>query len=76
MAKTTQHVVKTASGGWALKKGGSSKATKIYQTQKEAISHGIEIAKSQKSEFYVHGEDGKILNKSSFSSDSSTTKDK
>lgn len=74
--KTTQHVVKSPKGGWAVKKGGSSKATKVYKTQKEAIDHGREIAKNQKAEFYVHGKDGRIRQKDSYGSDPSPPKDK
>lgn len=76
MTKKSQHVVKSSDGGWAIKKGGSSKATKIYGTQKEAIVHGREIAKSQKAEFYIHGKDGKILEKNSYGNDPLPPKDK
>lgn len=74
--KTTQHVVKNSSGGWAVKKGGSSKATKVYKTQKEAIDHGREIAKNQKAEFYIHGQDGRIRQKDSYGKDPEPPKDK
>lgn len=76
MAKKTQHVVKSSSGGWAVKKGGSSRATKVYDTQKEAISHGRAIAKAQKAEFYIHGRDGKIREKDSYGKDPLPPKDK
>lgn len=76
MTKKSQHVVKSSDGGWAIKKGGSSKATKIYETQKEAIVHGREIAKSQRAEFYIHGKDGKILEKNSYGNDPLPPKDK
>lgn len=74
--KTTQHVVKNSSGGWAVKKGGSSKATKVHKTQKEAIVHGREIAKNQKAELYIHGQDGKIRQKDSYGNDPNPPKDK
>ena len=76
MAKTTQHIVKNSSGGWAVKKGGSSRATKVYSTQKEAIDHGRIIAKSQKAEFYIHGRDGKIREKDSYGNAPYPPKDK
>lgn len=72
----TQHVVKNSSGGWAVKKGGSSKATKVYSTQKEAVDSGRQIAKNQKAEFYVHGKDGKIREKDSYGNDPNPPKDK
>ena len=74
--KNTQHVVKSSSGGWAVKKGGASKATKVYQTQGEAIEYGRKIAKSQHAEFYIHGRNGKIREKDSYGNDPHPPKDK
>lgn len=76
MTKKTQHVVKNPTGGWSVKKGGSAKATKVHKTQREAITHGREIAKNQKAEFYVHGRDGKIREKDSYGNDPMPPKDK
>lgn len=73
---TSQHVVKNSGGGWAVKKGGSTKATKIFSTQKEAITNGREIAKNQQAEFYVHGRDGRIRKKDSYGNDPMPPKDK
>lgn len=67
--KKTQHVVKNSSGGWAVKKGGSSRATKVYQTQSEAIVYGREIAKSQNAVLYIHDRDGKIREKDNYARD-------
>ena len=75
MAKKSQHVVKSA-GGWAVKKGGSSRATKVHKTQQEAIDHAKEIAKNQKAEFYIHGRDGKIRDKDSYGNDPLPPRDK
>ena len=76
MTKKTQHVVKNPDGGWAVKKGGSTKATKVYQTQDEAIRRGREIAQNQKAEFYVHGRDGRIQQKDSYGKDPFPPKDR
>ena len=76
MAKKTQHIVKNPSGGWAVKKGGSSRATKVFDTQGEAIDHGRKIAKKQGAEFYVHGKDGRIREKDSYGNDPYPPKDK
>lgn len=76
MTKKTQHVVKSPDGGWAVKKGGATRATKVFDTQREAIKHGQEIAKSQKAEFYVHREDGRIRDKRSYGNDPFPPKDK
>jgi len=69
MAKNTQHIVKSPDGGWAVRKGGSSKATKIHVTQKGAIDHGRAIAKGQGAELYIHSKDGRIREKDSYARD-------
>lgn len=66
MAKKAQHVEKSLSGGWAVRKGGSAKATKVHNTQEEAIRHAREIAMSQKTELYIHGRDGRVREKNSY----------
>ena len=72
---SSQHVVKSADG-WAVKKGGSTRATKVFSTQQEAVTHGRNIAKNQKAEFYIHGKDGKIREKDSYGKDPNPPKDK
>lgn len=55
--------------GWAVHGEGSSRDTKIYDTQKEAIERAKEIAIRQKSEVIVQGRDGKIRSKDSYGND-------
>lgn len=62
--KRNQHVVPTKDG-WAVKRAGSPKATKVFGTQQEAIEKGREIAKNQQSELLIHGRDGRIRKKQS-----------
>lgn len=76
MTKKSQHIVKSSTGGWAVKKGGAEKSTKNFDTQQEAINWGREVAKNQKAEFYIHGKDGKIRDKDSYGNDSCPPKDK
>ena len=66
--KRSQHVVPTK-GGWAVKRAGSPKATKVFATQQEAIERGREIAKNQQSELLIHGRDGRIREKNSYGRD-------
>lgn len=63
-----QHVVPHPDG-WAVKGEGNSKATKITDTQQEAINHAREIAKNQESELLIHGKDGKIRERDSYGND-------
>jgi len=73
---TSQHVVKSTTGGWAVKKGGSTRATKVHKTQGAAISQARTIAKKQKAELYIHGRDGRIREKDSYGNDPHPPKDK
>lgn len=63
-----QHVVPHPDG-WAVKGEGNSKATKITDTQQEAINHARAIAKNQESELLIHGKDGKIRERDSYGND-------
>lgn len=69
MPRNTQHVVPHPEGGWSVKKGGASHATRRFDTQREAISFGRKISKSQGSELYIHGRDGMIRKKASYGND-------
>ncbi len=64
-----QHVV-PRNGKWAVRKSGSSKATKIFETQKQAISEGRRLAKSQHTELYIHGRNGRVRGRDSYGPDS------
>ncbi len=69
-----QHVVLN-NGQWQVKRENSSKATKNFDTQKDAISYARDIAINQHSEVVIHGRDGKIRDKDSYGNDPCPTKD-
>ena len=68
MASKGQHVV-PRNGKWAIRRSGSDKATKIFDTQKEAIVQGRRIARNQGTELYIHGRDGRIRDRDSYGQD-------
>jgi len=69
-----QHVTKHEDGGWQVIGAGNSKATKVTNTQGEAIGLAREIAKNQKSELIIHGKNGQIRQKDSQGNDPSNIK--
>jgi Uncharacterized protein conserved in bacteria (DUF2188) len=75
MAKTSQHVVPHPDGGWSVKKGGSTHATRRFDTQKEAISYGRKVSKNQGTDLYIHGHDGMVRSKDSFGHDPHPSKE-
>lgn len=69
MAKKSHHVVPDPDGGWNVKKGGAARASKHFDTKKEAVSWGRGVSTKQQSEFVVHKRDGTIAEKDSHGSD-------
>jgi hypothetical protein len=63
-----QHVVKHTDG-WAVKGANNEKATKVVDTQSEAISIAKEIAQNQNSELLIHGRNGQIRERNSYGND-------
>jgi uncharacterized protein YdaT len=76
MSKKSQHVVPNQKGGWSVRKSGSSRATRVFDTQKEAIEYAKDLAKKEQSEIYIHRRDGTISDKNSYDSDPFPPKDK
>lgn len=44
----TRHVVPNPDGGWDSKKGKAKRATKHFETKKEAVDFSRELSKKQK----------------------------
>lgn len=63
-----QHVV-PHNGDWAIKGAGNGKATKVVETQKEAIKIAREISINQESELFVHGKKGQIRERNTYGQD-------
>ena len=64
-----QHVVPN-NGAWSVRRSGASRASGTFPTQQEAVERGRELAKTQNTELYVHGRDGRIRERSSYGKDS------
>ena len=67
MAKN-QWVVKR-DNDWAVKGEGNSRDTSHHSTQSSAIKAATEIAKNQRSEVIIQGENGKIRERNSYGND-------
>lgn len=63
-----QHVVPHADG-WAVKGEGNTRATKVYDTQRDAIDRARGISQKQHSELFIHGRDGQIRERDSHGHD-------
>lgn len=64
-----QHVLPSSNGGWNVKADGAKRATKHFDTQKEANEFAKIIASNQQAEVSIHGRNGKIREKNSYGHD-------
>lgn len=68
MSGKNQHVVPHGND-WAVKGEGNSKPTAIVDTQREAIEIAREISQNQKSELFIHNQQGQIRERDSHGHD-------
>lgn len=68
MPRNTQHVV-PRNGKWAVRKSGSTRVSRYFKTQSEAIDAARDIAKREHTELYIHGSDGRIRERNSYGND-------
>lgn len=54
---------------WQVKGEGNKKATKLFDTQAEAIEYAKKNAKNQKSELVIHKSTGEIREKNTYGKD-------
>ncbi len=76
MSRKSHHLVPDAQSGWNVVKGGASKASVHCDTKAEAEKAGRQISINQKTEFVIHGKDGKIQRSDSHGNDPCPPKDK
>ncbi|MEX2181890.1 MAG: DUF2188 domain-containing protein [Gemmatimonadaceae bacterium] len=63
-----QHVL-PRSDGWAVKKAGADKDTKVFDRQDQAIRFATKVAKNNESELFIHSRDGRIRERNTYGSD-------
>lgn len=68
MSKAKQHVVPNQSGGWAVRKSGASRVSRVFGTQSDAVTYARDRARKAGSELYVHGRDGTVKERESYGS--------
>lgn len=64
-----KHVVPRPNGEWAVRNSGAARATKVFDTQAEAIKFGRDAARREGAELYIHREDGTIRTRDSYGRD-------
>lgn len=66
MAKSSFHVVGNPNGGWAVKRGNATRASKNFETKADAIVWGKKISKTDSAEIVIHDRDGTISSRYTF----------
>jgi hypothetical protein len=69
MSKKSIHVVPDPKGGWSVKEGGASRASRRFDTQQDATRYARNKSKDQDAEFVIHRPDGTIRSKESYGND-------
>ncbi len=64
MPKGSLHVVQR-DGKWAVRRSGSNRASRRYDTQEEAIKEGKKIASRDRTGLFIHRKDGRIRGRDS-----------
>lgn len=75
MTKKDIHVV-PHQDGWAVKKEGGDRASRVVDTQKEALDIAREQARREKVEVVTHRKDGRIRDSDSYGDDPAPPIDK
>ena len=63
--RKSHHVIPSPRGGWSVLKGGSRRASRRFDTKKQAVDYGRRLSRRQGTAFYIHRRDGTIQRKSS-----------
>ncbi|MCU0886309.1 MAG: DUF2188 domain-containing protein [Beijerinckiaceae bacterium] len=69
-----QHVVPNGSK-WSVRRTGATRASGTFATRQEAISKAKDLARAQRTELYIHGADGRIRERDSYSGEAMQRKD-
>ena len=59
------HVLRSLDGGWSVWREGAKRASKRFDSKKEAVLWGRSISQKQGTDFVIHRQDGKVQEKSS-----------
>lgn len=73
--RKTRHVVPNDDGGWSSRKGGADRASKNFDTKKEAEDWSREKSREERSELVIHNKDGRISRSDSHGNDPNPPKD-
>ena len=74
MTGKAQHVIPNGNK-WSVRRTGAERASKVFETQGEAVAQAKRLARNQAVNIYVHGRDGRIAKRIPFNPDLFSYKD-
>lgn len=62
------HVIHSR-GEWKVRREGSTRAIKVFESKADAIDYGRKVGKTERLELYIHNMDGRIADRRSYGND-------
>jgi hypothetical protein len=69
MAAKGQHVVPNTRGGWSVRQTGAQRASRVFDSEAEAVLFARARARESRSNLYVHRRDGTIRERGTYAAD-------
>jgi Uncharacterized protein conserved in bacteria (DUF2188) len=66
MSKLNTHVIASVGGGWSVRRSGSDRAEKTFETKEEAVRYGRKVARARSSDLVIHRKDGLVSERSTY----------
>ena len=66
MKKVSNLIGPNLAGGWLVRKQGSSRASRNFDTKTEALSYGRALSKKERTDLYIFGRDLAVKKKMSY----------
>jgi hypothetical protein len=76
MTTKDRHVITNIGGGWSVHLSGASRASRIFDTQADAVRYARDLARRERTDLYVHRRDGTVRHKDSYADDRSLQRGK
>jgi hypothetical protein len=73
VTKPGKHVVPSGTGSWAVRNTGAARASRIFETQGQAVQYAQRAAQKDGTVLYVHRLDGAIQAKYSYGTEPAPT---
>ena len=65
----SHHVVPDPSGGWNIRRNGATRVSGHFSTKVQAVEAAREISQRQRTELFIHGQNGQIQARDSHGND-------